>query len=42
MERDEREVQERRARGRRLALVVAAVAIAVYLGFIMLTYLQGQ
>lgn len=34
---DDREVRERRARGRRLAIGLAVVAVAVYVGFILLT-----
>jgi hypothetical protein len=38
---DDREVRERRARGRRLAFTLAAIAVLVYLGFMYLTYLRG-
>lgn len=38
---DDREVDQRRAAGRRLAITLALVAVAVYVGFIVLQHYRG-
>ncbi|MFN2300383.1 MAG: hypothetical protein ABR565_00700 [Gammaproteobacteria bacterium] len=38
---DDREVTQRRAAGRRLAIVLALVAVAVYGGFMLIQHYRG-